>query len=180
MVAAGARLGRSGLLRGREGNLSCRLDSRHILLTPAGCRKDRLVGHRMVRCRLGEPLAPGASSEGLAHLASYEGIPGLAALAHAHPPGVLAVSAAGMTLDPGRLVECESLIPAVGQVARLMPGSGILASACAQELIRAPVVILADHGVFARGATMDEAVGRIETLELLAQVTLFGWNRSRV
>jgi ribulose-5-phosphate 4-epimerase/fuculose-1-phosphate aldolase len=54
-----------------------------------------------------------------------------------------------------------------------------LAAACAQELARAPVVVLADHGVFARGATIDEAVCRIEILELLALVALSGCDRSR-
>ncbi len=172
IVAAGATLARLGLVRGAEGNISVRLDDRRCLVTPSGWSKGRLVGARLVLCEIdGEP-ASGASSEALAHLLTYRRCPEVAALVHAHPPAVLALATRGAIPDPGLLREGGLLVPRIARVPALPPGSRELAEECALALGRGPAVVMARHGAMTSGATLREALQRMEILELLAATAL--------
>jgi L-fuculose-phosphate aldolase len=172
LVAAGAALVRRGLVRGREGNLSCRLEARTILLTPRGADKGRLAGPDLVLCRLDEPPAERASSEALAHLAVYRRCPAAQAIVHAHPRDVLALSGRGRLPDPGLLDEGLAIVPRIENVPPLPPGSERLAEACADALARAPVAVVRRHGVFCSGGDIWEALQRVEVVELLAGIAL--------
>jgi len=172
LVAVGAALVRRGLVRGREGNLSCRLDARTILLTPRGADKGRLAASDLVRCRLDEPPTARASSEALAHLAVYRRCPAVQALVHAHPRDLLALSGRGQLPDPGLLDEGLAIVPRIENVPPLPPGSERLAEACADALARAPVAVVRRHGVFCSGADIWQALQRVEVVELLAGIAL--------
>jgi L-fuculose-phosphate aldolase len=174
LVAAGAAMARQGLVRGREGNLSCRLDHETVLATPSGWDKGRLTGRCLVRCRLSEAPPARASSEIVTHLVVYLALGDVGGIVHAHPPATLALASRGIAPNPRRLKEGEALIGKIEVVPALTPGSFELAEACALALGRAPAVVLADHGAFARGRDLTEALIRLETLELLARVTLEG------
>lgn len=171
-MAAGATLTRLGMVRGAEGNISARLDQRRLLITPSGWAKGRLVGAGLVLCEIGSDPPPGASSEALAHLLSYRTGPELGALVHAHPPAVLALATRGAIPDPGLLREGGLLVPRVARVPALAPGTRELAEECARALGRAPAVVMARHGAMTAGATLREALQRMEILELLAQTAL--------
>ena len=172
LVAVGATLVRRGLVRGREGNLSCRLDAGTILLTPRGADKGRLAAPDLVPCRLDEPPPAQASSEALAHLAVYRRCPAAQALVHAHPPDLLALAGRGLVPDPGLLDEGLAIVPVIENVPPLPPGSERLAEACADALARAPVAVLRRHGVFCSGADIWQALQRVEVVELLAGIAL--------
>ncbi len=172
LVAVGAALSRRGLIRGREGNLSCRLDTHVILLTPRGADKGRLAASDLVRCRLDEPPPRRASTEALAHLAVYRRCPTTRALVHAHPRAVLGLSNRGLLPDPRLLEEGLALVPRIESVPPLPPGSERLAEACAEALVRAPVVVVRGHGVFCSGDDPWQALERVEVVELLADIAL--------
>ncbi|HUP54142.1 MAG TPA: class II aldolase/adducin family protein, partial [Methylomirabilota bacterium] len=53
IIAAGHRLGARGLISAGEGNLSVRLDSERLLITPSGRRKDELEPDDLVVVRIG-------------------------------------------------------------------------------------------------------------------------------
>jgi len=173
-VAAGAAMARQGLIRGREGNLSARVDANTVLATPGGWDKGRLTSACLVRCPLGGAPPAEASSEIVAHFVVYLTLPDVGAIVHAHPPATLALASRGRVPNPARLREGEAVVGRVELVPPLPPGSVALAEACALALNRAPVVVLAEHGAFARGRDIAQALVRIETLELLAKVTLEG------
>ena len=168
----GAALVRRGLIRGREGNLSCRLPDGAILLTPRGVDKGRLSGPDLVRCEAEREPPAAASSEAKAHLAVYRTCPEVRALVHAHPPAVLALSALGRAPSPERLMEGLALVPRVEVVAALPPGGRELADGCAEAMRRAPAAVLRRHGALCAGADLWEALDRVEVLELLARVEL--------
>jgi L-fuculose-phosphate aldolase len=172
MVAAGALLARRGLIRACEGNLSCRLGDGRILLTPRGADKGRLDGAALVVCAVDHEPPTEASSEALAHLETYRRQPVIGALVHAHPEALLVLDSWGRLPAPGDLKEGELLVGKIARVPALPPGSLELAVACAQALGRAPVVVMARHGVFAAGADLREAIARLEAAELLARVAL--------
>jgi L-fuculose-phosphate aldolase len=172
LVAVGAALARRGLIRGREGNFSCRLDSETILVSPRGADKGRLAGSDLVRCRLDQPPPPQASSEAAVHLTVYRRCPVAQAVVHAHPPAVLALATRALLPDPGLLEEGRVLVPRLEIVAPLAPGSEQLASACAEALTRAPVVVVRGHGVFAIGDDPWQALERVEVVDVLAGIAL--------
>ena len=172
IVAVGAVLARRGLVRAREGNVSCRLPDGRILMTPRGADKGRLVGARLVVCEPDPPLPKEASSEALMHLETYRLCPGIHAIVHAHPGSVLGLEARGGMPDPGGLKEGEAVLGRVARVAALPPGGRELALACARALKRAPAAVMARHGLVAGGADLWEALARVETAELIAQIAL--------
>jgi ribulose-5-phosphate 4-epimerase/fuculose-1-phosphate aldolase len=172
LVAVGATLARLGLIRGREGNLSSRLDTGTVLLTPRGADKGRLSAPDLVRCVVDEPPPRGASSEALTHLAVYRRYPAIGAIVHAHPTATLALAARALAPDPNLLEEGRALVPNVELVAPLPPGSEELAHACADALGRAPVVVVRAHGVFGAGVDAWQAMERVQIVEVLATMAL--------
>lgn len=175
LVAAGAALERAGLVRGREGNLSGRLDARRVIITPRGARKGRLSPGRMVVLRLDAALPEDASSEARMHVEAYRRLPSAAALVHAHPPAVLELTVRrpeAPLADPFRLAEAAAVLGCVALVLPQAPGGEALASACAEALAAAPVVVMIGHGAVAVGDAPLEALERLELLELLARLEL--------
>lgn len=172
IVAAGAVLAHRGFIRAAEGNLSCRLGDGRVLLTPRGVDKGHLDGAALVVCAVDQEPPAEASSEALAHLEAYRRQPAIGALVHAHPEALLVLDSWGRLPAPNDLKEGELLVGKIARVPALRPGSRELAVACAQALGRAPVVVMAQHGAFAAGADLREAVARLEAAELLARVAL--------
>ena len=62
IIAAGRRLGARGLISAAEGNLSIRLDSDRLLVTPTGRRKDELEPDELVVVRIGHAERDARSS----------------------------------------------------------------------------------------------------------------------
>lgn len=172
LIAAGAELARLGLIRAAEGNLSARLDGVRFLLTPSGVSKRLLHAHSLHVCSCEGELPAGASSEGRMHRAIYRAFGGVAAIVHAHPPAVLALVARGGWPDVSRLAEAAIVVSAVSRVEALAPGSAELADAVATALAEATVAVMVGHGVVGVGATVPQAVIRVQTVDLLARVLL--------
>jgi L-fuculose-phosphate aldolase len=175
LVAAGAALARRGLIRHAEGNISCRLDERRILITPRGVAKGLLTSPELVVCEFGAPPPPEASSEVFLHLEVYRRIPLVSSLVHAHPAALLALEhRGGRVPEPSDLREGELLVGSVALVAAHAPGSEALAHACAVALTESPVAVLSRHGVVAWGHDIWQALARVEAVELLAEIGLAG------
>jgi L-fuculose-phosphate aldolase len=175
LVAVGAALERQGLLRGCEGNLSCRLGDGTVLVTPRGVPKGRLAGWSLVAVGLDGPLPPEASSEVAMHLEVYRRVASIAAIVHAHPPAVLALTLAWPSdpaPDPSLLAEGEVLLATVGVIPPHPPGSQELARAAAATLAGTPVAVMLHHGAVAVAESPLRALERMELLELLARVEL--------
>jgi len=175
LVAVGAALERQGLVRGGEGNLSCRLEGGWVVLTPRGARKGRLAAAALLRVSLDEPLPSLASSEAALHLEVYRRVPGAGAIVHAHPPAVLALSLGWPDTpapDVSLLPEGEAVLGPVGVIPALAPGSRELAVAAAATLASTPVAVMLHHGAVATGQNPQQALERLELLDLLARLEL--------
>lgn len=182
IVAAGRRLGSRGLVVAGEGNLSVRIADR-LLMTPSGRRKDELTADGLVLVPVDEaapPIDPDRpdlrpTSDIRIHRAIYAARPDVAAVAHAHLPSALALTLAGRAPDPSALPETGLLIPRLPFIPLMAMGSPELATAIAEALgdetpPRASVVLLERHGAVAVGSTLDEAVDRLELVDLLCRV----------
>ena len=188
LVQAGRRLRAAGLVLATEGNLSTRLVEDRILVSPAGRRKDELDAGDLVVVSLAqddrETRPSGRPSSDLAiHRAIYEARGELRAIAHAHPPAALAVTLAGELPDPSSLPETALLLPRLPFVPFAPPGSERLAAAIASafgspdDIAGLPgAVLLERHGAVAVGETIDEAVDRLELVDLLCRV----WRDARL
>lgn len=181
LAVAGRRLGSRGLVSAGEGNLSVRLGDGTLLMTPSGRRKDELDPDHLLVVPLvapaGETWAPGAprpSSDIAIHRAAYAARADVDAVAHAHLPASLALTLAGEVPDPQALPETAHFIPRLPYLPFKPMGSAELAADVAAALTSAPqpppgAVLLERHGAVAVGATLDEAVNRLELVEVLCR-----------
>jgi L-fuculose-phosphate aldolase len=180
IVRAGARLGRRGLIAAGEGNLSVRLSADELLVTPSGRRKDELDADDLLVVPLGEAAVgtsggPSASSDLAIHRAIYAARPDVVAVVHAHVPAAMALTLVGESPDPTALPETALFLPRLPFVPFAAPGSRELADRIAAVLAEAPdpypgAAILERHGAIAVGASVDQAVDRIELVDVLCRI----------
>jgi L-fuculose-phosphate aldolase len=181
LIRAGRRLGARGLVAAGEGNLSVRLDADRLLVTPTGRRKDELEPSDLVVVWLGHPDREALSASGLhptsdlaIHLAVHAARPDIGAVAHAHLPASMALTLAGEQPDPSALPETAFHLPRLPLVAFGEMGSQELAARIAAALTEGPepfanAAILERHGAEAVGLDPDEAVDRLELVEVLCR-----------
>lgn len=180
VVAAGRRLGARGLISAGEGNISVRLDHATLLVTPSGRRKDELAPDDLlvvpVRAGAGSPADTHRqpSSDVAIHRAVYEARHDVVAVVHAHLPAAMALTLAGEVPDPAALPETAILLPRLPFVPFGTPGSDELAGRIAAALSAPPeplpgAVLLERHGAVAVGATVEQAVDRLELVEVLCR-----------
>jgi L-fuculose-phosphate aldolase len=182
IVAAGRRLGARRLINGTDGNLSVRLGPFALAVTPSGRRKDELAPGDILAAPLdaGEAVADirrRPSSDIAVHQAVYAARPDALAIAHAHPPAVLGCLLAGLRPDAAVLPEARAVLGRVAYVPTLSFGGPAVATAVADAL-RDPAVgtvLLDRHGALTIGRSLDEAVDRLEALELLCSVWQAAW-----
>jgi L-fuculose-phosphate aldolase len=182
VVAAGRRLGARGLVNGTDGNLSVRLGPFAIAVTPSGRRKDELAPGDVLAVALDvdEPVRDirrRPTSDIAVHRAVYAARPDVAAIAHAHPPAVLGCLLAGVRPDAAILPEARVVLGRVAYVPALPFGGAAVAAAVADAL-RDPAVgavLLDRHGALTIGRSLDEAVDRLEVLDLLCTVWQAAW-----
>jgi len=96
------------------------------------------------------------------------------AVVHAHLPAAMALTLAGEVPDPGALPETALLLPRIPFVPFATPGGAELAAAVAAAFVSDPApypgaVLLERHGAVAVGATLDQAVDRLELVEVLCR-----------
>jgi L-fuculose-phosphate aldolase len=190
LVVAGTRLRSAGVIVATEGNLSARLDRQRLLITPGGRRKDELRPADFVVVAIDGHAAKGRegnpSSDLAIHRRIYSVRDDVTAIVHAHPPASLALTLAGERPDPSVLPETAMLLPRLPFVPFATPGSAELADAVAASLTAVEVgedlpvaVLLERHGAMAVGSTIDEAVDRLELVEVICRAwrdaRMLGW-----
>ena len=175
LCAAGRRLFEIGLIGAAEGNLSARLTDGTFLVTPSGIAKGALKpGDLLLIDARGQVLRGHGrpSTELRMHLAAYAARPELAAAVHAHPLTALALTVAEVPW-PGDLVPEAAVVLGVVAVAPFaMPGTQDVPDTLAPYLAGHDVILLARHGALCLGATVAEAVDRMETLERVARIAV--------
>jgi len=184
IVEIGKRLYDRGLIVAGEGNLSVRVDTGRILITPSGLNKGRmvetdllLVNHR------GDALQDNSrqpSSELGMHLCAYEKRPDAVACVHAHPPYATACSVAGINLSDPVLPEIVATMGQVVTAEYAQPSTPEVAQSIAEVVTRHDSIILKNHGVLTVGPDLETAFMRMEMTEHLAQVIFLARALGRV
>jgi L-fuculose-phosphate aldolase len=175
LCAAGRRLVEADLLGAAEGNLSARHPGGTLLVTPSGVSKAALQPGQLIEVDAGGRVVSGAgrpTTELPMHLAAYAARPDVMALVHAHPVTAVAFTIAGAAW-PGDLVpEAAVTLGPVAIAPFAIPGTAEVPASLAPFLAGHDVLLLSRHGALCLGATLDEAVGRMETLERVARMAL--------
>ena len=173
IVAVCCRLYDRGLIAGQDGNVSVRLASGHILVTPAGLSKvdvtpDSLVELTPEGAQVTDGLA--ASSEVGMHLSIYRARPDVRAVVHAHPPVATAFGVAGRDFMDAVLPEVIFHLGSVPLVPFALPGTPALGDAMAPFLAEHDAFLLASHGATTVGPSLRLAHQRMESLEHAARI----------
>ena len=119
----------------------------------------------------------GPTSDLAIHLAVHAARPDIGAMAHAHLPAAMGLTLAGEVPDPSALPETALLLPRLPYLSLGIPGSAELAGRIAVALSDpseppeplASAVLLERHGAVAVGADLDQAVNRLELVEVLCR-----------
>jgi L-fuculose-phosphate aldolase len=187
IIRTGRRLARRGLVTARAGNISCRLDAKRILITASGSALGELSLRDIVEVELRDDRAPGPrrnrkrrdgpvpSTELPLHRQIYLNFPD-PAVVHCHPALINAYFCIYPEL---KYLTFESryylgAVPVVGQKTLTVTDTQPVIDA----LRSSGLVVIRNHGVFSRGASLQAALERIEILEeavrVFALARLFG------
>src|SRR5882724_2014331 len=175
ICTAGRWIHGRGFVASTDGNISIRLDSRHILTSPTGISKGLMSPDEMVITDLqGRKIAGHRepSSELGMHLLIYLRRPEVNAVCHAHPPIATAHAAAGLPLNKALLSELVISLGCIPVARYGTPGTPELSEALEPLVQNYDAILLANHGVVTCGADLLTAFFRMETVEHFANVSL--------
>ncbi len=163
------RLHDAGLNDSHSGNISVRKDQA-FWITPSGAGAESLAPADLVKCPVDGPIVKGASLDAPLHQAVYNTLADVTAVIHSHGPYSIA-----MTLDGNDFTPCDfegryyfESVPVID-----IPYDRYTAdspAAVAAALREKPVAIVRGHGVYARGANLDEAYKWSCSLESSARI----------
>ncbi len=160
LVRAGRRLLAEGLVARTWGNLSVRLDERTMAVTPSGISYPDLTEEMIVLVDLQTGQWSGQlrpSGERGLHAEVYRRRPEVTAAVHTHQVAASICAAARVSVPTG-----------FGRVAcapYALPGTKKLTQGTADALGRGDAALMANHGAFAVGDSLDEAFHRVSDLE---------------
>jgi 3-dehydro-4-phosphotetronate decarboxylase len=173
LAGCGRRIIAKDLTWGTSGNVSVRAPDDGFLISASGVALDALAVGTIVRC----PLVGAASSGSAApsvesgmHRRVYAARDDVGAVIHASPFHATLVAASSLALDPYVTTDTAYYVRAVARVPPLRPGSAALAEAVSAAIAEVDCLILDQHGCLVAGAGLEEALVRLEALELLCRM----------
>ena len=184
LVECARRLAELGFMPATSGNLSVRLDSRRVLITPSGLPKAGLQpGQLDVIDMSGDCLECSLkpTSEWGLHLAVYRLRPDVSAVVHAHPPIATAFACAGLELPSDIAAEVIVALKSIPLTSFFMPGSRLsdaeMPADLAQAIRTRDAILLSNHGAASFGtgpcrAGLSLAFENMEILEHYARICL--------
>lgn len=182
LAAAGQRMDARNWVPGSAGNLSARIDDQRIAITRSGVHKGQLSPADIIAVDYGgKALVDGQkpSAETLLHCQLYRLFPPVGAVLHGHSVAATVLSMRGaITFSNYELLkafgfathELDVVLP-VYENDQDMPR---LAAFIEPLLERDPPIgyVIAGHGVYAWGTSVEHAYWRLEALEFLLQCEL--------
>ena len=164
----GRELLKTGLVARTWGNVSCRLDEKHFLITPSGLDYLKTTPEDIARVELGTMAWEGKrkpSSEKGVHAAAYELFPEVGFVIHTHQNCASAIGLAGFDSMDITAAEREAL----GGVAKAeygLPGMKKLKNAVRAAMqTGAHTVFMVNHGVVVCGKDKKQSMERVQLLE---------------
>ncbi len=163
-----------GWVANHDGNITLRLADNRFLATPTATSKASVTERDLIEVdREGKRVAGNARPFGelSMHLAIYAGRDDIGAVVHAHPPYATALACSGSPVieRPFIAEAVVSLGPRIPTIGFAAPGASAT-DALAAHVLDVDAVLIANHGVFAWGANLEQAYLRLELVEHLARI----------
>lgn len=185
LIAIGRFAAARGWVPATSGNFSRRLDDMHAAVTRSGADKGALTSGDFIRIALDEPLPAGVSAETPLHVARYRADPAIGAIVHVHSVAATVVSRADekrghvvlegfemqKALDGFTTHESTVELPIFGNA----QDTAQLAKHIERSLGKkaaVPGYLLAGHGLYAWGSTMNDARRHAEGFDFLLNCAL--------
>lgn len=162
-------------MAGADGNVSVRIGSDRVFVTPSGLIKSGITAADVVEVDLSGSLVAGRhapTTELDMHLRIFRSRPDVGAVVHAHPPIATGLGIVGIRFDGFELPELIFSMGPVPLVPRCTPGTPELGDAMEPFIDAHDAMVLANHGAVTMGRDLDVARGRMESLEHAAKMIL--------
>src|SRR5437588_10710955 len=175
IVEVGRRMYARGYTASNDGNISVRLGSDRLLMTPKSVCKGFMTPDMMVVTDLEGRKVQGdrdPSSEMLMHLEVYRQRPDVQAVVHAHPPTATGFAVAGVPLDRAVLAEVVTTLGSIPIAEYATPSTKELPDAVRKYVRAHDGMLLANHGALTLGADLFAAYYKMETIEHFAHISL--------
>lgn len=169
------RVYENGLTTTSGGNISVIDQERNIFITPGGIDKGALQEDDIVCIKsTGEKIGKHKPSvEFPFHQRIYEVRPEFNAIIHAHPPGIVAISAARKNPNTNLIKSIKKLISKTSLAAYALPGSQKLGENIAKEFEKGyDIIFLENHGVVIGAKDLNYAYLLLEALENFVQTEI--------
>ncbi|HTZ11827.1 MAG TPA: class II aldolase/adducin family protein [Candidatus Margulisiibacteriota bacterium] len=170
MILAGSRLYQRGLVVAKSGNLSARLDTKHILITASGAILGRLKNKDIIKVDLGTLKYTSKrrpSSELPLHSLVHRNFPGKLII-HCHPP---LINAYFSVYDTLKVLTFETglylkYLPVIAQNTPTVAKPALVVAALKSN----NQAVLKNHGVITIADNFEDALGLVEALEEAVRV----------
>jgi L-fuculose-phosphate aldolase len=173
IIEAGKRAYVRGYVAANDGNISARIDKKHVLITPTGINKGFIKASDLIIVDMNGKIISGKrkpTSEIQMHLQIYKERTDVNSVCHLHPLYATGFAVAGIPLDQDVLSEAVIVLGKVPLVEYGTPGSEELYSKLLLHLRDSDAFLLANHGALTVGTDVFDAYNKMETLEHVAQI----------
>ncbi|MEQ1870051.1 MAG: class II aldolase/adducin family protein [Vicinamibacterales bacterium] len=175
IVEVGRRLYARSYTASNDGNISVRLGSDRLLMTPKSVCKGFMTPDMMCVTDLEGRKIQGdrdPSSEMLMHLEVYRQRPDAQAVVHAHPPIATGFAVAGIPLNRAVLAEVLTTLGSIPIAEYATPSTAELPAAVGKYIRAHDGMLLANHGALTVGSDVFAAYFKMETIEHFAKISL--------
>src|SRR5262249_53246764 len=175
IVEVGRRMYARGYTASNDGNISVRLGSDRLLMTPKSVCKGFMTPDMMCVTDLEGRKLQGdrdPSSEMLMHLEVYRQRSDVQAVVHAHPPIATGFAVAGIPLNRAVLAEVLTTLGSIPIAEYATPSTKELPEAVRKYVKAHDGMLLANHGALTLGADLFSAYYKMETIEHFAKISL--------
>jgi L-fuculose-phosphate aldolase len=169
------RLYRQGLTTTSGGNISRKINDDIILITPSATDKGRMRWNEVgIMSITGENLTswlkPSIESE--MHLSIYRKKKDVSVIVHAHPLFASAYTAMKCRINTDLTAEARAICGEPCFVPYALMGSKELASLASENIAKADILLLENHGILTTGSSLLQAFDKLEVLENAAKMTM--------
>lgn len=175
LVEVGRMLHAQGFVAATDGNLSVRMPTDRVMITPTGVSKGMMHPDGMVIVNLqGEKLLGNRepSSEIAMHLTIYRIRPDVGAVVHAHPCTATSFASSAIALDEPVCSEAAMTLGTVPLAPYGTPGTNELSDSLRPFIPGYNAILMANHGVVTYGRDLYQAYLRMEAVEHYAKIAL--------
>lgn len=177
----GRVLDEKGLVWGRSGNISARIEQNVFVISASGADLGTLSDNDLVVCHLHDHNSQRATEPSIErglHQAIYQAREDAAAVIHSQPFYATLVACSNIDVKADLFPEAMAYLDKIERVPYYHAGSGELAHATADKASATRALLLDNHGAVCWGSDIDEALLRTQTLEFLCRLLVFSYASS--